>query len=872
MSALTGPFSSFSRLRLRELSSIFNTKHFTLHITVGSIFSILVVVFGALLISYSYEKNKSNALVSAGELFAQVTKSTVNFVDQLYAPVETVVDLTVELEAADAETLEERLILLDYFVELLRKNSQIASIYIGYLDGDFFLVRSTQDNPEIRKTFAAPGNTEFIVQSIERSENQSPIYRTLYYDDKLGPLGEERGFISGYDPRLRGWFQAALNKDERITTDFYTFFTTREVGNTVARRLPSKRGVVGADLTVRSVSDRLKSQTLTASTEIIVFDVKGTLLAYPEWQRLQATPAVQARGRAVSAANISELGHPVVDLMFHDFSGGARDANLNLEHRGRKWLASITPFLFGHARTVYLSIIVPEDELLEELERVRRQSVFFSVIVLLGAIVVVWVSSRRVTAPVQLLARDAEAVGHLKFSPAKVVHSKIKEVDELAVAMQRMKSALRRYMRISRTISTTKDVNDLLDHTLDEFKDAASADKGVILLVSADGKTLEATGKPAVHSPIPLYDASGNLREECVEAYAAVNGESVVIGDVLTCDSFDMSASPVCQSSEGESQSLLVIPLKGRQDETLGLVELAAAIPTDASQTTAFGTAVVSYLEAIAANAAIALESQRLIDHLEARVIERTEDLEASNQQLRGLDRLKSMFIASMSHELRTPLNAIIGFSQVMVDGMSGPLNEIQQDQVQRVNTASQHLLSLIETIIDISKVEAGYATIKPEIIPISEVANQALDTMRSEAKRKGINLVLEVPKDAAIRSDRRALTQCLVNLVDNAVKYSEGGTVTVRAESEDGLMQIHVEDSGIGMQEDDLERIFDPFERINVNQRVSQQGSGLGLYVTRKIARELLNGDVTVTSRVNVGSKFSLRLTPLNEQDFLTE
>ncbi|HWT54882.1 MAG TPA: CHASE domain-containing protein [Rhodocyclaceae bacterium] len=244
---------------------------------------------------------------------------------------------------------------------------------------------------------------------------------------------------------------------------------------------------------------------------------------------------------------------------------------------------------------------------------------------------------------------------------------------------------------------------------------------------------------------------------------------------------------------------------------------------------------------------------------LERKVQERTEELRTANERLRQLDQLKSMFIASMSHELRTPLNAIIGFTGVVLQGISGPLSEKQQDHLQRVYGSAKHLLALITDVIDISKIEAGYAEVYVESFSVNQLIEEAVATLQPQRLEKGLGLEVEAGASINASSDRKRLLQCLLNLLSNAIKYSEQGTVNVRLKADAERIVIEVADEGIGIAPEAVAKLFQPFERIDTHLRVKTPGTGLGLYLTRKIVTDLLQGDITATSQPGQGSTFSL-------------
>jgi len=219
------------------------------------------------------------------------------------------------------------------------------------------------------------------------------------------------------------------------------------------------------------------------------------------------------------------------------------------------------------------------------------------------------------------------------------------------------------------------------------------------------------------------------------------------------------------------------------------------------------------------------------------------------------------MFIASMSHELRTPLNSIIGFTGMTLQGLSGELNDEQKDNLSRSYQSAKHLLSLISDIIDISKIEAGRIDAFPETISLKEVITEAAGTVKPQLNEKRLNLVVDVPVNVQLNTDKKRFLQCLLNILSNAVKYTESGTITISAGETGGQVEISVSDTGIGIAEKDLPKLFEAFERVESHLCVKAGGTGLGLYLTKKLVRDVLHGDIVVQSQVGHGSVFTLRV-----------
>ena len=245
-----------------------------------------------------------------------------------------------------------------------------------------------------------------------------------------------------------------------------------------------------------------------------------------------------------------------------------------------------------------------------------------------------------------------------------------------------------------------------------------------------------------------------------------------------------------------------------------------------------------------------------------------TKDLLSSISHLKELDRLKTLFIASMSHELRTPLNAIIGFSAVLKSEMVGPLNEKQKNQLERIHDAGEHLLSMIVEVLDISKIETKQIPFSPEPFSLKPLIEELIEELEPRALQKGLKLELVSPEDVIITTDRQCMKRVIENYMTNAIKYSTQGTITVSAKMDEKMLEIEVSDKGIGISEEDTEKIFQPFERLDTPMKVLAGGTGLGLYLTKKIAEELMHAEVYVRSTPGKGSTFGVRMH-LKQENF---
>ena len=259
---------------------------------------------------------------------------------------------------------------------------------------------------------------------------------------------------------------------------------------------------------------------------------------------------------------------------------------------------------------------------------------------------------------------------------------------------------------------------------------------------------------------------------------------------------------------------------------------------------------------------------------LERRVLIRTTELAEACDRAEAADRIKSAFLATMSHELRTPLNSIIGFTGLLLQGLTGPLNAEQTKQLGMVRNSGQHLLALINDILDISKIEAGQITIAIAPFDLRESVQKVLETVTPLADKKQLPLIARVsPQVGRITSDRKRVEQILLNLLSNAIKFTERGEVTLTAEMMPGTSHVphsavcvSVTDTGLGIKREDLDKLFQPFRQLDTGLTRQHEGTGLGLAICKRLV-ERLGGTITVESEWGKGSTFRFTL-PIHPED----
>jgi protein-histidine pros-kinase len=235
--------------------------------------------------------------------------------------------------------------------------------------------------------------------------------------------------------------------------------------------------------------------------------------------------------------------------------------------------------------------------------------------------------------------------------------------------------------------------------------------------------------------------------------------------------------------------------------------------------------------------------------------------LQEKNVELERASLAKDAFLANMSHELRTPLNAIIGFTGTLLMRLPGPLTGEQEKQLATIKTSAKHLLALINDILDVAKIDARRVEVQLEAVDVKEVVEEVAAAMRSLAQQKDLALDVSVPAaPVVLASDRRLLSQILINLAGNAIKFTERGRVAIAVRDEGRAVVFDVEDSGRGIREEDRARLFEAFSQLDTQSPKPRDGTGLGLHLSQRLAG-LLGGAISMESVLDRGSRFTLRL-----------
>jgi signal transduction histidine kinase/putative methionine-R-sulfoxide reductase with GAF domain len=417
-----------------------------------------------------------------------------------------------------------------------------------------------------------------------------------------------------------------------------------------------------------------------------------------------------------------------------------------------------------------------------------------------------------------------------------------KELEARTTQLTRSVEELKALSEVGQAVSSTLDLATVLSTIVSRATKLAGMDGGAIYEYD------EARGEFHLQTtdrlPAELVDAlrAAPMRKgEGAIGKLAVTGEPVEIRDIADEGAYQSRIRKILVRLG--YRSLLAVPLL-REDHLLGGLVVCR------KSTGAFAPQVIDLLKTFATQSALAIQNARLF-----------REIEDTGRQLRIASQHKSEFLANMSHELRTPLNAIIGFSEVLVERMFGEINDKQAEYLADILESGRHLLSLINDILDLSKIEAGRMELDLADFDLPGAIDNTMTLVRERAHRRGVTLGRTIDERVGkIRGDERKVKQVLLNLLSNALKFTpEGGRIDVRADARGDMVEISVTDTGVGIAPEDLDAVFEEFRQVGSAVK-KVEGTGLGLAISRKFI-ELHGGKIRATSQVGIGSTFAFTL-----------
>lgn len=574
-------------------------RRFPLHVHISVMFTFLLLLTGTVLGIFNYRQTTQIIFSSSEKLFDRIEQDVRRDLQDTYEPIRHLLSLLVYNPGVQAPDLEQRLALLKPFSQSLNDNPNLASLYVGYGNGDFFMVRPLR-TAALKIKVQAPQMAAFQVWSIEHSSSQIRS-QALFFDQDLALINRQQYPDETYDPRNRAWFTSARSGTSQITTEPYVFFSTHNVGTTLARR-SGDDAVLGADLTLAELSATLAKHVVTPHTEIVLFDADGNAVAYPDSNKLIID---DQSARLIKAADLS----PGLGALLKTPPEGNR---LNAD--GREWISALSSMPEGGPKGLQLALLVPEDELLTDAYRTRWQGALITLATLLLCLPLGWLTSRILVKPLRSLVQEADAIRSFDFSFPASRRSPVLEVDQLSVSMARMKDTLGSFFQITDSLSAETRFAPLLQRVLFETVKIGQAQAGLIYLREHDSDRMEPHGLVINEAPQEL--SAFDLQSHDLQSLDSPQWMQQLANtdNVVTNLGFEQSEDlrKVLLALQCPRVHLIGIRLHNRHDETVGLLVLLLADSGAQNDLEKLRPDRIAFLQAVSGAAAVSIESQRL--------------------------------------------------------------------------------------------------------------------------------------------------------------------------------------------------------------------------------------------------------------------
>jgi HD-GYP domain-containing protein (c-di-GMP phosphodiesterase class II) len=503
------------------------------------------------------------------------------------------------------QTEVDRLEQLPLLQEALRATDYLEAVYAGYGSGAMFMLRRVRGSSD-EQQLKAPRGTRYLLQSIDATPRGKRA-RFVYLDEQLQILREEERpeYAASYDPRTRSWYEASVAAGETVTSEPYVFYTSRKVGLTISTPAENSRTVIGVDIGLDKLGRLFQQMKATPGSQLALVLPDGRMFAHDDLSRVFTLDA--ERGGAPRMRTMAETGIPVFEALYPTVQALDQKDSLTqkLEVDDREWRVSIEPVTVKGQLKLHLVMAVPTDELLAEAYRQRNLAIMVACTIVVFSLLVVTWAARRVSTPIRLLADEAGKVQRFDFAEPVSLRSRIIEVDDLAQAMDGMKSTIRRFLTISDAVSSERNFERLLPLLLDETLAAAGASAGVLYLDnegSLQPGAARLPGRTDALQGLPVLGAGSRtaLLDEALKTGEARQGP---------LDDAQRAALGLAEPGQPTAPALrhgLAVPLLNRSAERVGCLLLLREAPFDAAQ--------ASFIKALSGSAASSLETRELIN------------------------------------------------------------------------------------------------------------------------------------------------------------------------------------------------------------------------------------------------------------------
>lgn len=578
------------------------TRNIRFHIYISYFFTALILLFALALGTVQFARMSKIILTQTNTNYDLIGRQVAGKVRDIYEPVKNQTEILAQSHPLSGQNLDERLKHVNYLAKAITSVKSATSVYVGFANGDFFLLRQYAKSNGSKDRFAAPANTVWIVQSTSTGAGKLTEH-IVYLDDRLNEISRQQIPERKFDPRQRSWYLSAMKNPAHPTvTEPYYFFTTGQIGITYAQKIVDADAVVGIDIEMPTIHETLKNSALTPSSRIALIDHQGQLLAWQNEQDPAYKPQITETNGVSSMPQLKDQNAPVLKKILELITPENTSSSQSIEALDKSWATYQSAIQIPGGKDLRLLIASPHEELLASIIKMRRQTVVMFFIMLSLGIIATVLFSRFASNPLRQLNEEAGKIARFDFKNNINIQSRIKEIADLTYSMKAMKTTIRSFLDIASSLASETNYDKLLARVLQEMSEITEARSGILYLHQPQDNSLQVAQVYVDHQVVTSDAQRISMDNTSHPVIQACHDRSSICHLQANEIQHYFSLLP----ASDHVTTLIAIPLKDRKGNLVGAIAL---VIDDAD----IDPGRQAMAEAVSGAAAIAIENQRLI-------------------------------------------------------------------------------------------------------------------------------------------------------------------------------------------------------------------------------------------------------------------
>ncbi len=586
-------------------------KKYSLQIAISTLFIAITIILGIILSWQSFNKVSEIMLGSADNLYERVTQELILDFKATYGPISSGLRLFRLSPIIKAKTFDQRIAYLANFEAVLESESSVFATGIAYKNGDYLGV-SWVNTDYVSAKYSVPEGAVFIVLYIKGTESEAGFDQgkkyVIFFDKNLNEISRNSGEASQFDPRLRPWYQQAT--DTPHATKPYLFYDSKIVGLTAMTKTQEPGVVVVFDITLDNLTKTISKYQLTSSSEVVLINAEGQTFAYKQQDKVVVDNPESTTGETLRLANLTQLGSGVLSHISKNIE--IKEQDFEFDYNGQVWVGSARIVAKPGGVNLYALMLSPVEELLVDAVAIRWHLLLLAFIAVLVFIPIIWLASKKISTPLNILSQQAEAISRFEFEESPKQVSFIKEVHKLDAVMQLMKSTINKFIKLIHSLASEHDLDALLKSITQETMLISQSDAALIYLMDEQDDLLKADFLcDKDNNQVPI-DGLSVLSLQDVTALLADN--SVTNSRIIELDKNSKNKlTALLETLDVETLTGIILPLQNRNNDIIGL--LCLLFKQGKSEIKASN---IDFVEALSGFSAVTLESRQLLNMQEA--------------------------------------------------------------------------------------------------------------------------------------------------------------------------------------------------------------------------------------------------------------